>query len=185
MKSNFLKICMIALLPILAASCVPNVPEVEVLPRDAVSFEYLIEGDYALDYYIDSDVTFKNTSPTQGEAVWDFGDGKTATGDEVKHPYDVAGTYKVTLTIGDFKKEQVIMISDIKPLLSINPIEGGICEVATTPVSFSLEIPNPKNRELTYKWIFPARTKSVATGEEVEFSTDRLPGELTFGNVGS
>ena len=67
MKSNFLKICMIALLPILAASCVPNVPEVEVLPRDAVSFEYLIEGDYALDYYIDSDVTFKNTSPCVGE----------------------------------------------------------------------------------------------------------------------
>ena len=184
MKSNFLKICMIALLPILAASCVPNVPEVEVLPRDAVSFEYLIEGDYALDYYIDSDVTFKNTSPTQGEAVWDFGDGKTATGDEVKHPYDVAGTYKVTLTIGDFKKEQVIMISDIKPLLSINPIEGGICEVATTPVSFSLEIPNPKNRELTYNWIFPARTTNVA-GDAMEGCTERLPGELKFGNVGS
>lgn len=184
MKSNFLKICMIALLPILAASCVPNVPEVEVLPRDAVSFEYLIEGDYALDYYIDSDVTFKNTSPTQGEAVWDFGDGKTATGDMVKHPYDVAGTYKVTLTIGDFKKEQVIMISDIKPLLSINPIEGGICEVATTPVSFSLEIPNPKNRELTYNWIFPARTTNAA-GDAMEGCTDRLPGELKFGNVGS
>lgn len=184
MKSNFLKICMIALLPILAASCVPNVPEVEVLPRDAVSFEYLIEGDYALDYYIDSDVTFKNTSPTQGEAVWDFGDGKTATGDVVKHPYDVAGTYKVTLTIGDFKKEQVIMISDIKPLLSINPIEGGICEVATTPVSFSLEIPNPKNRELTYNWIFPARTTNVA-GDAMEGCTERLPGELKFGNVGS
>ena len=184
MKSNFLKICMIALLPILAASCVPNVPEVEVLPRDAVSFEYLIEGDYALDYYIDSDVTFKNTSPTKGEAVWDFGDGKTATGDVVKHPYDVAGTYKVTLTIGDFKKEQVIMISDIKPLLSINPIEGGICEVATTPVSFSLEIPNPKNRELTYNWIFPARTTNVA-GDAMEGCTERLPGELKFGNVGS
>ena len=184
MKSNFLKICMIALLPILAASCVPNVPKVEVLPRDAVSFEYLIEGDYALDYYIDSDVTFKNTSPTQGEAVWDFGDGKTATGDVVKHPYDVAGTYKVTLTIGDFKKEQVIMISDIKPLLSINPIEGGICEVATTPVSFSLEIPNPKNRELTYNWIFPARTTNVA-GDAMEGCTERLPGELKFGNVGS
>ena len=184
MKSNFLKICMIALLPILAASCVPNVPEVEVLPRDAVSFEYLIEGDYALDYYIDSDVTFKNTSPTQGEAVWDFGDGKTATGDVVKHPYDVAGTYKVTLTIGDFKKEQVIMISDIKPLLSINPIEGGICEVATTPVSFSLEIPNPKNRELTYNWIFPARTTNVA-GDAMEGCTERLPGELKFGNIGS
>lgn len=184
MKSNFMKICMIALLPILAASCVPNVPEVEDLPRDPVSFEYRIDGDYALDYYIDSDITFKNTSPTKGEAVWDFGDGKTATGDEVKHPFDKAGTYNVKLTINGLSKSQVIMISDIKPLLSINPIEGGICEVATTPVSFSLEIPNPKNRELTYNWIFPARTTNPA-GEAMESSSERLPGEVVFGNVGS
>ena len=182
MKSNFMKICMIALLPILVASCVPNVPEVEDLPRDPVSFEYCIDGDYALDYYIDSDITFKNTSPTKGEAVWDFGDGKTATGDEVKHPFDKAGTYNVKLTINGLSKSQVIMISDIKPLLSINPIEGGICEVATTPVSFSLEIPNPKNRELTYKWIFPARTTNLA-GEAMESSSERLPGEVVFGNV--
>ena len=146
MKSNFLKICVIALLPIFAASCVPNVPEVEVLPRDAVSFEYRIDGDYALDYYIDSDVTFINTSPTKGEAVWDFGDGTTATGDEVKHPFDVAGTYNVKLTINGLSKSQVIMISDIKPLLSMNPIEGGTCEVLSSKVSFSLEIPNPKNQ---------------------------------------
>ena len=184
MKSNFMKICMIALLPILAASCVPNVPEVEDLPRDPVSFEYRIDGDYALDYYIDSDITFKNTSPTKGEAVWDFGDDKTATGDEVRHPFDKAGTYNVKLTINGLSKSQVIMISDIKPLLSINPIEGGICEVATTPVSFSLEIPNPKNRELTYKWIFPARTTNPA-GEAMESSSERLPGEVVFGNVGS
>lgn len=184
MKSDFLKICMIAFLPVLVASCVPNVPEVEDLPRDPVSFEYRIDGDYALDYYIDSDITFKNTSPTKGEAVWDFGDGKTATGDEVKHPFDKAGTYNVKLTINGLSKSQVIMISDIKPLLSLNPIEGGVCEVATTPVSFSLEIPNPKNRELTFNWIFPARTKNAA-GELMETYSDRLPGEVVFGNVGS
>ena len=184
MKSNFLKIFMIALLPIFVASCVDNVPDEEVLPRDAVSFEYRIDGDYALDYYIDSEVTFVNTSPTEGEAVWDFGDGQTATGNEVKHPYDVAGTYNVKLTINGITKSQVIMISDIKPLLKLNPIEGDLCEVLTTPVSFSLEVPNPKNRTLTYKWIFPARTKNAA-GTVVETSTERLPGSITFGNVGS
>ena len=184
MKSNFLKIFMIALLPIFAVSCIDNKVEVEDLPRDPVSFEYYIEGDYHLDYYIDSDITFISTSPTKGEAVWDFGDGKSAVGDTVRHPFDVAGTYNVKLTINGITKSQVLMVSDIKPLVSINPIEGGVCEVKNTPVSFSLEIPNPKNRELTYKWIFPARTKSVA-GEALEISTDTLPGEVIFGNVGS
>ena len=46
MKRDFLKICLIALLPLFAASCIDNVPEVENLPRDPVSFEYYIEGDY-------------------------------------------------------------------------------------------------------------------------------------------
>lgn len=184
MKREFLKICMIALLPLFAVSCIDNVPEVENLPRDPVSFEYYIEGDYHLDYYIDSDITFINTSPTEGKAVWDFGDNKSAEGDTVRHPFDVAGTYNVKLTINGITKSQVIMISDIKPLVSINPIEGGICEVLSTPISFSLEIPNPKNRTLTYNWIFPARTTDVA-GETLEYSTDTLPGEVVFGNVGS
>lgn len=175
---------MIALLPVFVASCVDNVPEEEVLPRDAVSFDYRIDGDYSLDYYIDSEVTFINTSPTEGEATWDFGDGQTAQGDTVKHPFDVAGTYNVKLTINGLSKSNVLMISDIKPLVSLNPIEGGLCEVLTTPVSFSLEVPNPKNRKLEYKWIFPERTQNEA-GEPYETSTDRLPGNVTFGNVGS
>ena len=184
MKSNVLKIGMMALLPLFAASCVDNVPEVEKLPTDPVSFTYRIDGDYNLDYYIDSDVTFINTSPTEGKAVWDFGDGKKAEGDTVLHPFDVAGTYNVKLSINGITKSQVLMISDIKPLVSVNPIEGGVCEVLSTPVSFSLEVPNPKNRKLEYVWSFPARTKSVA-GEVMETSSDTLPGEVIFGNVGS
>lgn len=184
MKSNVLKIGMMALLPLFAISCKDNVPEVEQLPTDPVSFTYRIDGDYNLDYYIDSDVTFINTSPTEGKAVWDFGDGKTAEGDTVLHPFDVAGTYNVKLSINGITKSQVLMISDIKPLVSVNPIEGGVCEVLSTPVSFSLEVPNPKNRKLEYVWSFPARTKSVA-GEVMETSSDTLPGEVIFGNVGS
>ena len=91
MKTNFLKTLLIALLPIVAVSCIPNVPEEEVLPRDAVSFEYYIdqnaEPKYYLDFYVDSDITFKNTSPetTIGEPTWDFGDGAVLTGEEVTH----------------------------------------------------------------------------------------------------
>ena len=65
MKRDFLKIMMIALLPLCAVSCIDNVPEEEVLPRDAVSFDYYIDQEkepkYYLDYYVDSDVTFINT----------------------------------------------------------------------------------------------------------------------------
>ena len=81
MKNSVIKIIMIALLPLFAVSCIDNVPQEEVLPRDAVSFNYEILGDYALDYYIDSDITFTSTSPTEGEAVWDFGDGNFDSGD--------------------------------------------------------------------------------------------------------
>ena len=143
MKNSVIKTIMIAVLPLFAVSCIDNVPSVEVLPQDAVSFNYEILGDYALDYYIDSDITITSTSPTKGEAVWDFGDGNFANGDQVLHSYDKAGTYKVKLTIAGITKEQVIMISDIKPLLTINPIEGGICVVDESKVSFTLELPNP------------------------------------------
>ena len=82
---------LIAILPICAVSCIDNVPTVEPLPRDAVSFEYFIdqnaESKYYLDYYVDSDITFKNTSPesTQGEPTWDFGDGNIQTCDDFIH----------------------------------------------------------------------------------------------------
>ena len=186
MKRNIFNLLMLAVLPILAASCVDNVPTVEDLPRDAVSFEYRITGDYPLDYYVDSKITFINTSPstTTGTPEWDFGDGNKGTGNSVEHAYPVAGTYNVKLTIGELSRTQVIMISDIKPLMTINPIEGGVCEVNTSKVSFSLEVPNPGNRSLEYLWTFPAGTKNAA-GEDYPSSTQENPGELVFSNVGS
>ena len=106
MKTNFLKTLLIALLPIVAVSCIPNVPEEEVLPRDAVSFESYIdqnaEPKYYLDFYVDSDITFKNTSPetTIGEPTWDFGDGTTSNEQNPIHTYQKDGVhYTVTLTV--------------------------------------------------------------------------------------
>lgn len=181
---NIFKICMIAAMPLLAASCIDNVPAVEDLPRDPVSFEYVINGDYPLDFYVGSTITFTNTSPTQGEAKWEFGDGTQMTGDVVEKFYEVAGTYQVKLTIGELSKTNVIMVSDIKPLLTINPIEGDLCEVNTSKVSFSLEVPNPRNYPIEYNWILPEGTKN-ADGEVITTCTDELPGELIFSNVGS
>ncbi len=202
MKSNFLKTILIALLPICAVSCIDNVPEVEVLPTDAVSFEYYIDQEtepkYYLDFYVDSEITFVNTSPTEGDAEWDFdGDGATdAVGDEVKFAFSKAGTYKVKLTIGDYSLQQVVMIAPIKPLLTIKyPENASLCEVRNTLISFELELPNPKNKTAVFKWTFPKDTKyadgtEATTFESTYFTTPAdsiipLPEAVKFWHVGS
>lgn len=195
MKRDFLKMMLIALLPLCAVSCIDNVPEEEVLPRDAVSFDYYIdqakEPKYYLDYYVDSDVTFVNTSPesTKGTATWDFGDGTTLAGDTVIHSFAKAGTYSVQLKIGDFSKKQVLMISAIKPLVTlVYPDSVDVCEVRNTLVSFELELPNPKNKPATFKWTFPKDTKTAGDEDYATYESDTivdLPEAVKFWHVGS
>ena len=185
---------LIAILPICAVSCIDNVPEEEVLPRDAVSFEYFIdqktEPKYYLDFYIDSDITFKNTSPetTNGEPTWDFGDDTDPiVGDSVVHFYAKAGTYKVTLTVGDYKSEEFIMIAPIKPIVKIKMVDP-ICEVRSSLVTFDVELPNPKNKPATFSWTFPADTKSETDGDYDTFvgeNINDLPAPVKFSHVGS
>ena len=173
MKTNILKTLLIALLPICAVSCIDNVPKEEVLPRDAVSFEYYIDQNvdskYYLDFYVYSTITFKNTSPTStsGTPVWNFGDNTgNVEGSDVTHKYTKAGTYKVTLTIGSYKKEQVIMIAPIKPI--VKPVyEDESIEVRKTPISFSVELPNPDNMAAEFIWTFPDDTRD-ANGEAIK-----------------
>ena len=189
-------------MPICAVSCIDNQPEVEVLPTDAVSFEYYIdqkaEPKYYLDFYVDSEITFVNTSPTVGVAEWDFeGDGIVDTvGDIVTHAFSKAGTYNVQLTVAGEKLKQVVMIAPIKPLVTIKyPESGSICEVRSTPITFELELPNPKNKPAKFVWSFPADTKfadgSEATSFEAEYFTTPndsvipLPEAVKFWHVGS
>lgn len=183
------KILSVSLLAVLMTACFDNVPKVEQLPSDAVSFEYrIVDETYTLDYYVDANIQFTSTSAMAGNATWDFGDGTTATGNEVVKYFEKGGTYTVRLTISDGSKtefrEQPIMVSEIKPIVGVNPVEGGICEVLTSKVNFNIEVPNPKNKELEYLWIFPEGTTD-AEGNPKETSTDRLPGDVIFGNVGS
>ena len=202
MKSNFLKTILVALLPICAVSCIDNQPEVEVLPTDAVSFEYYIdqkaEPKYYLDFYVDSEITFVNTSPTEGAAEWDFeGDGIVDTvGNVVTHAYSKAGTYHVQLTVAGEKLKQVVMVAPIKPLVTIKyPDSASICEVRNTPITFELELPNPKNKPAKFVWSFPADTKfadgAEATTFEAEYFTTPndsvipLPEAVKFWHVGS
>lgn len=57
---------------------------------------------------VNEDVTFSAKASKKGEGgrsistyAWDFGDGKKATGRDVKHAYDKAGNYTATLTVTD------------------------------------------------------------------------------------
>ena len=184
---------LIAILPIFAVSCIDNVPKVEVLPRDAVSFEYFIdqntESKYYLDYYVDSDITFKNTSPesTQGEPTWDFGDGHIQTGDDVVHFYEKAGTYKVRLTIGDYSAEQNVMIAPIRPIVKVK-VADPVCEVRKSLVTFDVELPNPKNKPATFAWTFPTDTKNAEDADYATFTgkdINDLPAPVKFSHVGS
>ena len=167
-------------------ACYDNVPTVKELPSAAVAFTYeVIDNTYQLDYYVGANIEFTSISSMAGQCTWDFGDGGSATGNVVTYKFAVAGTYSVKLTVaGEKYKAQPIMIKDIVPIMTVDPIEGGICEVLTTPISISVELPNPEGLPVDYLWIFPEGTTDE-TGEKMETSTELNPGQLKFGHVGS
>lgn len=171
----------------LATACFDNDPDIEELPSAAVAFNYEItDNSYQLDYYVGATVQFSSISSLEGECVWDFGDGsEPVTGKVVTHKYARAGTFQVKLTIAGLKfNRKPIMIKDIVPIMAVDPIAGGICEVLTTPVSISVELPNPENLTEEYLWIFPSGTTDE-NGTPVSTSTARDPGKVKFSHVGS
>lgn len=175
------------ILGFLAHGCVDNEPEIETLPSAAVDFAYkVIDENYQLDYYIGATIEFTSLSSMSGEAVWDFGDGSAAaSGNVATHKFSIPGTYHVKLTIGGTNhKIQPIMVRDIVPIMTVDPIAGGICEVLTTPVSVSMELPNPEGLQEEFLWIFPEGTTNEA-GQPMLTSTQRDPGKMKFSHVGS
>ena len=173
-------------LSIAIAACVDHVPNAESLPSADVAFEYsVIDDSYQLDYYVGARVQFRNTSFKAGECSWEFGDGNSATGEVVEHKYPVTGTYPVKLTVSGIGfVERNIFIADIRPILTIDDIEGGVCEVNTTLVHISVDLPNPEGLAEEYEWIFPEGTVNEA-GEEITSFSGKEPGLLKFKHVGS
>lgn len=173
-------VCLISL------SCVDELPLIESLPNPDVAFTYsVIDSTYKLDYYVGAKVQFVSKSAAKGNCTWDFGDGNTAVGNTVTHKYSVAGTYNVRLTVeGSGSLVYQIFISDIKPIMKINPVEGGICVVLSTFVSFNVELPNPEKLSEEYEWVFPEGTLNQS-GSAQEAFTGKDPGKIKFTNVGS
>lgn len=189
MKNIKLLFPAIILIGMFQTACLVNEPLIEDFPNDKISFRYSVikAESYRLDYLVGATIQFVNLSEAKGDASWDFGDGTSVvTGDSVTHKYTVAGTYSVKLTIkgenGALKKN--ILVSDIATYITIQPFVGGICLVKSTPVSFSLETPNPENLPIVYKWIFPDGTIDES-GNPISESTLANPGSLRFTSIGS
>jgi hypothetical protein len=79
-------------------------------------------------------VHFTNTSNKGFKAIWDFGNGASASGDQVTGSYPVEGDYTVKLTIytksGSAFNTQVVDIAETNPLMlnipSYNLLTGGV-----------------------------------------------------------
>jgi len=186
-KIYFNQFIIIGILGVLATGCIDNEPEIEELPSAAVAFTYEVTDDsYKLDYYVGATVQFTSISSMEGECVWDFGDGTDAVkGETVTHKYARAGAFTVKLTVADLKYNiQPILIKDIVPIMSVDPIEGGVCEVLTSAVNISVELPNPENLQEEYLWKFPQGTTDEG-GNAITESSNRDPGKIKFSHVGS
>ena len=186
-KTHIKQYFLVCLIGFFISGCYDNEPAVEDLPSADVAFTYeVIDNTYQLDYYVGATIEFTSISSIDGQCAWDFGDGSgVVTGNVATHKYTVGGTYSVKLTIDGIKsKTQPIMVKDIVPLMSLDPIEGDICEVLTTPVTISVELPNPEGLPVDYEWIFPEGTTDE-NGNKMNIFTGENPGKMKFGHVGS
>lgn len=174
------------LLSMTLAGCIENEPLIEDFPGKDVAFSYKVIGNYGIDYLVGSTIQFTNNSVVKGACTWNFGDGSAAVTDEnPQHIFQTAGTYDVTLNVdGGGTLVKKILISDIFPTITIDPIPGGICEVNSVPVHFSVYLPNPQNLATDFTWVLPDGTIDSQGNAITEYHGDN-PGQLKFKNIGS
>ena len=117
---------------------------------------------------------------------WDFGDGRTATGEEVKLSYEQPGVYIVTLTATDSDGEadptpfsRYVFINDPAvyefnqaPWASIVTPEDGSTHPVQTDVSFQGFGYDPEEEELEFFWDFG--DGSLGTGESITKRYDQI-----------
>ena len=206
------KLGFLALMAFAMTACVEQDPDIQTFPDPDVDFSYNVYGEqYTLDYYVVSNIEFKNTSAKTGEITWNFGapeDKYEIVADSLGNfdennpivKYKEAGRYDITLTVeGVGSRTYPILIYDIVPIPSIKSIEGNdgpsdMVMLNESKVSFALRLPNPENKVVKYIWKFPVGAKD-AEGNEItepmEFTTDpetgavECPQNVSFCNLGS
>lgn len=131
--------------------------------------------------YVQEEVQFTNI--TKGEyqvANWDFGDGDTlhtTTQQEVQHQYISAGTYPVTLVIGDAMYTDTLKVLELpaKPLIT-GPSIGKVGKELT----FTCNYPQASAIE----WKLDGTNEINGQGETIQH-TYNTPGQYTITAVAS
>ena len=106
--------------------------------KEVLDAEITVDGDVVA---YPADVTFTASAPIEGVASWEFGEGGTATGDEVTHRFVGAGTFDVTLTVtdarGDTAVATVAVILDAPGCPTMHPPEltGVVSDLALNELS--------------------------------------------------
>src|SRR5690349_19461122 len=128
MKKTIYNLVWIILLQVIAFACKEDDPQLASAPSpEEVTFTF----DY--DDANPNIVHFTNTSPVGFKAIWDFGNGLTATGDTPTAPFPVEGDYEVRLTLltsgGIVSNTESVNIAETNPLMldipSYNMLTGG------------------------------------------------------------
>lgn len=129
MKKLIYSFLWILTLQVILFACKEDDPQLAPPPAD---------GDATFTYEYDAAnaniVHFTNTSTEGFKAIWDFGNGRTGTGNEISSPYPVLGDYEVKLTLltegGVAVSTQTVNIAQTNPLMldipSYNMLTGGV-----------------------------------------------------------
>lgn len=116
-------------------------------------------------------VTFSNLSTSGEEWAWTFGDGATSTLKSPSHTYKKPGTYMVTLKVDNknvWKVAKEITVADTVPSFGSADSVFYIYQDYT----FSAQVYNPYNYEITYAWAFPINTDYIRLADTTASLTE-------------
>ncbi len=145
-------------IPIMFASCDPNVPQVEpqgLRPTALFSFTQK-----------ELTVNFTNSSLNATSYSWDFGDGKTSTSKNPTHTYSSYGTFKVTLTA---KSGTLANSISHNVILTEQALSASFTYKVAHPLKVILT--NTSTNATSYEWDFGDGTTSTEKNPTHKYST--------------
>jgi hypothetical protein len=136
-----------SVLMVIVAGCTPQEDPKPSLGNAPKSEE--VTFTFAYDNTNPNIIHFTNTSTTGFKAIWDFGNGVSATGNQATVPYPIEGNYTVTLTIytrgGSAYNTKVVDIAETNPLMldipSYNFLTGGVDQLEGKTWVIDKEVP--------------------------------------------
>lgn len=140
----------------------------QVTSQASVNFSYTSSGNVASD--------------TSSSYIWNFGDGTTATGQNVTHTYPESGTYQVELIIND-NKQRNNSIQTREHTIVVNKFPEAyfeLPEIIAAKDSFRVDGSSSYDEDgaiVSYEWFINGQP--VATGPRPLISVDS-PGENTI-----